>query len=64
MFQPDPQLATMQSYYLKNTFFSSTSSAATVYYTVDYYIIQDLYIITIYLAACVFTHLSLLSLIY
>ena len=28
MFQPDPQLATMQSYYFKTTIFSSTASAA------------------------------------
>ena len=41
MFQPDRLLATMQSFYFKNTFFSSTALAATsVDYTVDYYIIQ------------------------
>ena len=28
MFHPDPQLATMQSYYFKATIFSSTASAA------------------------------------
>ena len=26
MFQPDPQLSTMQSYYFKNTIFSSTAT--------------------------------------
>ena len=38
MFQPDPQLATMQSLPFKKHLFSCTASAATsVDYTVDYY---------------------------
>ena len=38
-FQSDPQLETMQSYYFKNTIFSSSASAAvSVDFTVDYII--------------------------